>query len=327
MKESLATWCNHSKANGTWSSYRTAERMLLKCQKYYKTTFDWPMTKSNTYLWIYWLVEEKGLKAATVSSYLAGARQLHVAKGLEPPQLRDNIVKDILKGRSNMEAARKDTKEKRAGRLPMTIPLMKLLKEKIRQSDMDKDMKLIMWAVSTLAFHGAFRIHELLSTHEATYDPDQTLLVEDIQMKGSEGSEVLEVHLKCPKERRAGKPTVVDIFETGGPLCPIKALLKWARQSELVRGQPLFRRQDGTPLTGRKFNSCLQDTLGKFSKFESGKISSHSFRSGVASILGTKGFSDEEIKLVGRWSSRAFTVYTKLARTQRATMMKKMKYL
>ena len=57
-----------------------------------------------------------------------------------------------------------------------------------------------------------------------------------------------------------------------------------------------------------------------------GTISSHSFRSGVASMMGSQGFSDEEIKLVGRWSSRAFTAYTKLARTQRATMVKKLKY-
>ena len=42
--------------------------------------------------------------------------------------------------------------------------------------------------------------------------------------------------------------------------------------------------------------------------------------------MGSQGFSDEEIKLVGRWSSRAFTAYTKLARTQRATMVKKLKY-
>ena len=327
IKSSLATWSNHSKANGTWSSYRTAERMLLMCQKQYKTKFEWPMTKENTYMWIYWLVEERGLKATTIGNYLSGVRQLHVAKGLEPPQLRDNLVKDILKGRSNMEASKSKVEGTGKGRLPMTIPLMKLLKGKIGQSDMDEDMKLLMWVVSSIAFHGAFRIHELLSTHEATYDPDHTLLVEDVNLRGREGDSVLEICLKCPKEKKAGKPTVVDIFETTGPLCPIKALRKWAGQSELVLGQPLFRRRNGTPLTGRKFNSCLQSTLGRFSKFEGGTISSHSFRSGVASMMGTQGFSDEEIKLVGRWSSRAFSVYTKLPRTQRATMMRRLQYL
>jgi hypothetical protein len=34
-------------------------------------------------------------------------------------------------------------------------------------------------------------------------------------------------------------------------------------------------------------------------------------------MLGAAGFSDEEIMAVGRWSSRAFECYVKLARTKR----------
>ena len=85
----------------------------------------------------------------------------------------------------------------------MTMPLMQLLKGKIGQADMDTDMKLLMWTVSSLAFY--FRIHELLSNSEATFDPDQTLLVEDFQLRGQEGNRVLEIRLKCPKEKKAGK--------------------------------------------------------------------------------------------------------------------------
>ena len=76
-----------------------------------------------------------------------------MAKGLEPPQLRDNLVKDILKGRSNMEASKSKVEGTGKGRLPMTIPLMKLLKGKIGQSDMDEDMKLLMWADPRVAEH------------------------------------------------------------------------------------------------------------------------------------------------------------------------------
>ena len=157
-----------------------------------------------------------------------------------------------------MEGARSNRTEKKKGRMPMTIPLLRLLKGKIRQADLDTDMKLLMWAVSTLAFYGAFRIHELLSKNEATYDPDHTLLVEDVKLRGQTGNQVLEISLKCPKEKKSGNPTVVDVFEVGGPLCPVKAFTKWARQSDLTIGQPLFRKQDGTPMTGRKFNSLLK---------------------------------------------------------------------
>ena len=109
-----------------------------------------------------------------------------------------------------MEGARSNRTEKKKGRMPMTIRLLPLLKGKIRQADLDTDMKLLMWAVSTLAFYRAFRIHELLSKNEATYDPDHTLLVEDVKLRGQTGNQVLEISLKCPKEKKSGNPTVVD---------------------------------------------------------------------------------------------------------------------
>ena len=42
MKDTLATWVNNSKANSTWSTYRTAERLILTCQKQEGKKFDWP---------------------------------------------------------------------------------------------------------------------------------------------------------------------------------------------------------------------------------------------------------------------------------------------
>ena len=88
---------------------------------------------------MYWLIEERKLKVATVNSYLAGIRQVHIMKGLPEPKLREELVKQALKGRRNMEAqgkSRADTTAKR--RMAMTIPLMKLLKERIRTADVTK---------------------------------------------------------------------------------------------------------------------------------------------------------------------------------------------
>ncbi len=44
-------------------------------------------------------------------------------------------------------------------------------------------------------------------------------------------------------------------------------------------------------------------------------------------MLGALGFSDEEVKAVGRWSSRAFEEYMLLPRTKRMQMAKLMKSL
>ena len=325
VKDKLATWVNHSKANGTWSTYRTAERMALLCQKETKTTFEWPMTTENTLLFVYWLIEERKLKVATVNSYLAGIRQVHIMKGLPEPKLREELVKQALKGRRNMEAQgknRTDTTAKR--RIAMTIPLMKLLKERIRTADLEKESKLMLWTVSTLLFFGAFRISELVSIHESTFDPDHTLLGRDVQLVDTDSGRVLSITLKCPKERAASDATIVDIFESGGSLCPIKAFSRWQTWSSRQMDMPLFRAGDGTPLTCRKYNELLKKMLDKHAHFSGGSISAHSFRAGITTILGTKGFSDDEIKLVGRWSSRAFEIYMKGHRTKRALLTKKL---
>ena len=327
VKRDLANMCGYSKANGTWSTYRTAERLALMCQKEHRVRWEMPFSSSNICLFVHWLFKVRKLKVATVNSYLSGVRQMHISKGMEPPNIRDSFVKEILRGKSNLEDFRQRKLGGHQGRLPMTIPLMKLWKERIRTSDLTSDKKLLLWAVSTLAFYGAFRIHELASKTEATFDPDHTLLTEDIKIGGSGNERWLEISLKCPKEKKSGRPTIIDVFEVGGQLCPVSAFLKWSRYNKPQGGVPLFRDSTGTPLTGREVNKQLKRLLGKFAVYQNGSISSHSFRSGIVSILGSKGFSDEEIKLVGRWSSRAFIRYMKLPRTQRAAIAKRIGHL
>ena len=161
VKDAITKWANYSKADATWSNYRTAERMLCKCQKDEKVKFDWPMTTDDTYRFVYWMVEKRGLRTSTVNNYLSGIRNAHMTRGLTPPLMRDEFLKSVIKGRAAMEVA-KDRTETSRKRLPMTIPLMKLLKERIRTSEYELETRLCMWAICTLMFYGAFRVHEVL---------------------------------------------------------------------------------------------------------------------------------------------------------------------
>jgi len=317
-------WVNYSKADGTWSSYRTAEKLVRLCQIRHNIRFKWPMTRDNLLLFVHWLLEERKVKAATVQNYLSGVRQLHINKGVKVPETREELVKQVLKGRQNLE----DTQRRKTGakgRRAMTTGLLKTLKERIRQADLSREEKLLLWTVSTIAFHGVFRIHELLCTHEATFDPNKTLLTEDAVLTGATGGRVLSLRIKCPKEEKAGRDTVVDIFEIGGPTCPIRAWKKWTRaRTTMEKGQPLFSSADKVPLTGRKFNTLLKKLLGRLARSSEGTISSHSFRSGAPTLLGSVGATDSEIKAMGRWSSRAFQVYVKGKRTRRAMIARQM---
>ena len=135
---------------------------------------------------------------------------------------------------------------------------------------------------------------------------------------------IIQVKIKSPKTDRIGVDTIIDVYESKGPLCPIIDFFKWKQiASHLSNSTPAFRDETGRPLTGASFNNSLKLYLGKYINYKTSRITSHSFRAGMASLLGTLGYTDEDIQAAGRWSSRAFLAYLKLPRTQRLTMAKK----
>jgi hypothetical protein len=315
----LGPLASYSLAKGTWSSYRTAERLLLMCFKDRGHQLELPCSQEDILIFVSWLIKVRKVKAGTVSTYLAGIRQMHIMKGMPVPEIKTELIKFLLRGMKHKE----NIAERQGGtakRLPMTMNMMKLLKEKIRTWHAPMERKLLIWAVSTISFHGAFRSKELLCRLETEFDPDFDMLADDLNVKAAPGENLryLAVKLKCPKENKTGKAVVVEVFESGGAICPVKAFTRWASMSKPEKGYPLFRDEQGTPLTGRKFNITLRELLESHVNYEKGKFTSHSFRIGLASTLGARGFSDHDIKEAGRWSSNAFEIYMKLPRVKRA---------
>ena len=324
-KCSLAKWGNFGLAQATWSTYRTAERMFYMCFKGKGRKVEFPLSQADIAIFIDWLLEERKVSAGTVKGYLSGIRQMHVSKGMDPPVIRTVGVNWILRGKKNAENIEK-RKAGTAGRLPMTLNMMKLLKETIRAWNVSMDQKLLMWAVCSLAFNGAFRIHELLLRTEAMFDRDFSLLTEDVKLrqgKEQEGGRFLEVKLKCPKEDKSGKAVILEVFESSSSICPVKAFERWERQAGTEKGFPLFRNNSGVPLTGRRINQWLKELLEPYVDYKKGKFTSHSFRIGLASTLGSMGFSDAEIRAAGRWNSNVHEIYMKLPRVKRAAVAKK----
>jgi hypothetical protein len=53
---------------------------------------------------------------------------------------------------------------------------------------------------------------------------------------------MLEFSLKAPKESKAGKVVVVDVYQSVADLCTVRAFEKWREAGGwAVRGQPAFR--------------------------------------------------------------------------------------
>ena len=322
ITESLAKWGNLGVSKNTWSSYRTAETMLKKCQKDTGVNMELPLTRERVLVYIDWLASTRGLKSATIKTYLSGLRQMHIVRGMEPPEFRAGLARLVLKGIQNADgiAARSN---KWAGRLPMTKNAMLLFKQLICNSLHEEQDKRLFWAVATIAFAGAFRIHKILAQAESTFDPDFTLLGADLTVSGTDGHTTLHVRLKCPKESRAAAAVVVDIYQNDSQICPVRAFQKWAKYARHAPDRPAFRLTNGTPLTGARMNKVMKDLLGPYTDRKLGFFATHSFRIGIASMLGQAGFEDQDIMATGRWSSRVFERYMKLDRTKRQLVQHK----
>ena len=320
----LENAARHSLAIKTWSSYKTAERALIWFCKEEKVVFKLPLEENTLLLFVHWLVFKKGKKSSTVNNYLAGVRKLHVMRGMAAPTLRTDLIKMILAGRKNIE----DSQRLREGgqeRQPVTPAILELIKARLKEWQTSATDKCTVWTVATLLFHGAFRGGELLSRARSEFDPAFVLLRRDIAITTDsefQGKETVQVRVKAPKERKDNRAVIVDVYQADTNICPVRATKKWWRATKHFQpDQPAFRLENGDLLTIQAFNKIIRDRLAGF--LDNYNISSHSFRGGAASMMAALGYSDKDVKAVGRWSSRAVDLYIKLPRTKRISTAKK----
>ena len=323
----IAELLNHSLAAGTWSSYRTVGNLIEKCQNETATSMVFPLSTRSIIIFVHWLFETRKVTASTANTYLSGLRYLHLVKGVDIPVLRPALIEQLIKGKKNLENIEKRQNRKPV-RAPITLTSMKLIKIGIKNWESSRVDKAMVWTACTTAFAGCLRIHEILCKESTSFDPDFTLLGSDLRLNTTDFKgdqiKVIQIRLKSPKEDRIGKGKIIDIYESKGPLCPVRAWERWSRlKGETREDLPAFRRENGTCFTGKHLNKLLRAFLEPHLDYEQMKISSHSFRAGMATLLGTLGFGDEEIMAMGRWSSDAYLSYLKLPRTKRIEMAKK----
>ena len=249
-----------------------------------------PLNLDKTLEFIGWMMM-RNLKSSTMSTYLSGIRMYHIAMGHNEPSLREPMVKLILKGQSNIDKLRIRLSGK-PGRLPVTVTMMKLLKVKLQRVDWPIEEVRLFWSVACLAWAGSFRIHELLSRNKTEVDKQITLLWEDVKfgtvMAGGQTLKTISVHVKSPKIDRVGQGDKILVCQLDGPsqfMCPVAAMDKYRNTVGLRESasKPVFRLSGGWCFTGKEMNSKLSQLTGNMAQYiPGGKVTSHSFRAGVA---------------------------------------------
>ena len=131
-----------------------------------------------------------------------------------------------------------------------------------------------------------------------------------------------QTHWRCSRPCRISRADPfrqgMDIFvgRTGNELCPVAATLAYMVQRGPGPG-PLFKFQDGKPLTRQRFVARAREALSS-AGVDCSAYSGHSFRSGAATTAAKCGVSDAMIKMLGRWKSSAYQLYIKTPRDQLA---------
>ena len=212
------------------------------------------------------------------------------------------------------------------GKHAMTPEIMWALKAKLRESGLKLIKRRIIWAVSTICWAGALRVHEILARHARSFDVTSTMTVDDVKVTDvkvdGKVTRSLKIHLKHPKEERLSAGVTIDVFETGDFMCPIDAFKKWRRDAKVTldKPKPLFRLEGGENYTGQAFNRDLRKLLKEVVDYEKSPITAHSFRRGLATFMAKNNYSDAEIMRIGRWHSRAFELYIATPREVRAKL-------
>ena len=110
------------------------------------------------------------------------------------------------------------------------------------------------------------------------------------------------------------KPTMRINEQKDTGICPVLSLTSYLKLRGSVEG-PLYIFQDKSTVRRQHFANILEKCLTQ-AGYNKKDFGTHSFRIGRCTDMANEGFSDAQIKLVGRWKSDAFKRYIRPAVTQ-----------
>lgn len=257
-----------------------------------------PVNTATMFLFLVHLVT-KGVSGNSLPSYCSAIAYVHKLHAMPDPT-EAHIVKKLI-------VAAKKQQPTPEIRLPITSTILhKLISVLQWQCSYFYDQSMIQ-SIFLVAFHGFFRIGELVPRSDAT----KTLVVqyEDVQVFGKNGqASRIVIHLKNSKNLQPGQVQRITLA-CKPDLCPAQSLYQFLGFRGEAPG-PLFSYPGGKPILRSKFDSILKGCVAKAGL--NGKFLGHSFRIGAATESAAKGMSDAQIRDLGRWRSDAFRSYIRL---------------
>ena len=261
-----------------------------------------PLSSHQLALFISYLSARK-LAPSTISSYLSAISYVHKIKGYSDP------TKSFLIHKLSTALSRQRLADLR---LPITRPVLHELVKSLRHTNSSAFQRCLYSAMFLLAFYGFFRVGELAA--KSVDRVDSILQFKDLKFLVHNGQpQMIKIIITAFKHNTDRKPFEILIErEETLPFCPVQAMVEYCQTRGALPG-PLFCQQNLAPITVYQFNTELSRCL-HFCSLDPSRYKGHSFRIGAASLAADKGFSDAQIRTLGRWKSDAFKLYIRSER-------------
>lgn len=237
---------------------------------------------------------------STARTYIAGlSYKCKVLGAFDPTQ--GFIISKLLQGMSRLD-------KRHDSRLPITLSLLHDIIRILPVVCSSQFEAALFAAAFSVAFFGFFRVGELVSSSGAGLK--HVISISDVHFMHD--NSIVELGLRSSKTDATGQGAIVALPAVAGQICPLKLLKRYVSMRPSVGG-PLFCHFNGHAVTRSQFNAVLCKAC-RILGVDVSKYRSHSFRIGAATLASSKGVSDDEIRMCGRWSSdsKSFKRYIRI---------------
>jgi hypothetical protein len=277
----------------TQKTYLSAQKCYIKfCDSLALT----PVPTSNAILLLFVAsLHARNLKGSSIRVYLAGVRNLHVCRGIDYPEYSPQLQL-ALKGSVNLSGPP-------SRKLPITFVVLSEIVPFLEGRHDELMLKSAMY----LAFFGCLSAGEICLPDKTVFDGDQHLTCGDIVFNVKE--KFLILTLKRSKTDVKNVGVSIHVGCSGVDICAFCVLLLFSKKrDDFLPSRPLFVESFGNILKNHYFQATTRLLLAA-GGYDSALFSGHSFRAGSATSAADVGFSDWEIKMLGRWRSDAYNIY------------------
>lgn len=232
-------------------------------------------------------------RTTTISSYLSAISYIHKLNSFGDPCSSFLIQKLLLSTRK--------LKPSQDVRIPITKNILHQICDFLPVTVSNAFEMAMFRAMFLLAFYGFLRVGEITSGQKVI----NKNLIQFNQISREQDHLTIKF---ITYKHHMGKPYFLAIHSASNKnYCPVQCLQDYIK----LRGEqngPLFCYVPNIPVSRGKFSAVLKNCLS-FAKLDMSRITSHSFRIGMASHCADVGMSDSKIRLLGRWKSDAFKSY------------------